>query len=326
MKVGIIGVGFVGTACAKALLLRGSCRSIVLIDTPERAAHTQGVCNDLSHGAVLCPPTQLDIGSYADLADADAVVITAGINEKAGGATNPKDPWGRLRLLPQNTQVYRTIVPRIIESGCHAPIIVVTDPPDPLADVALDVVRRLGASNPVLSSGTYLDSVRFRWQLAKRFGCSPASVDAMVLGEHGKSQVYAWSLARVGGRPVADLVAEQSAPFHAFRDEVQNAVRFANIQIINGTGASQHGIGIVTARIVEAILRDEQLVEPIGFFQDDFGLTLSFPARIGARGVAALPRPALHEEEMNALNAGAALIKKAVQIAEGDGNYDGKAP
>ena len=83
MKVVIIGVGFVGTSCAKAMLLRGSCDEIVLIDLPERERHTRGVRNDLSHGEPLCPSTRLTVGSYSDLKDASVVVITAGINEKA---------------------------------------------------------------------------------------------------------------------------------------------------------------------------------------------------------------------------------------------------
>lgn len=326
MKVGIVGAGSVGTACAKAMLLRGSCHEIVLLDLPKRELHTHGVVNDLSHGAVLCPCTRIGVGGYEQIADASVVVVTAGINEQAGGATDPKDPWGRLRLLPTNTKVYRRVIPQIIRAGCRAPIVVVTDPPDPLADVTIGVVRRLGARNPVLSTGTYLDSIRFRLQLGRRLNCDPESVDAMVIGEHGKSQVYVWSSARIGGYLVAELIAKRGINFKKFKNEVQKAVRYANIQIIKGTGASQHGIGIVTTRIVEAILRNEQIVVPIGFFQKDFGLTLSFPARIGARGASALPRPPLSIEETNALHASAELISKAVRISSKGGNFDAAAP
>lgn len=326
MKVGIIGVGFVGTACAKAMLLRGSCRKVMLVDVPDRELHTRGVANDLSHGAVLCPHAEIEVGGYEQLADVDVVAVTAGINEQAGGATDPEDQWGRLRLLPPNERVYREVIPKIVSAGCRAPIVVVTDPPDPLADVAIEEIRRMGAMNPVLSTGTYLDSLRFRLQLAKRFDCTAKSVDALVLGEHGKSQVYAWSSARIGGRLVTELIAERNIDLAKFKDEVQEAVRYANIQIINGTGASQHGIGIVTTRIVEAILRDEQLVEPVGSYQADFGLTLSFPGRIGAQGVTALPRPPLSADEADGLQASAALIAKAVRITADGGNFDAANP
>ncbi len=306
MKVGIVGVGVVGTACAKAMLLRGSCHEIVLLDLEERRA--RGVAADLSHGELLCPPTRIRTGGYDDLADAAIVVITAGINEQAGKAIDRGDQLGRLRLLPHNAGVYRDVVPRIAAVVPQAPILVVTDPPDPLADIA----RTLTTTNPILSSGTFLDTLRFRLQVARRLGCHPSSVEALVIGEHGTSQVYVWSSARIGGVPVLDLVAREGRDVASFRTEVATAVKYANIDIIEGTGASQHGIGIVTARIVEAMLRDEGLVAPIGKLQPEFGVTLSLPAVIGHGGVSKVLTPALSTEETEALAASAAAIASAL--------------
>ncbi len=330
-KVAIIGAGFVGTACAKSMLLRGSCTKIVLLDDftkSDRELYTRGVANDLSHGAVLCPHTQVEIGGYENITDADVVVVTAGANEKKGGAIDPKDPWGRLRLLIQNVPVYRDIIPQIVRTGCRAPIVVVTDPPDPLADVAVEERDKLGAKNPILGTGTFLDSIRFRLQLAKRFDCTPKSVEATVIGEHGKSQVYAWSTARIGGQLVSDLVAERKQDFSTFRAEVEGSVRDANIEIIQGTGASQHGIGIVTTRIVEAILRDEQLIEPVGLEHQigEHRLTVSLPSRIGAQGAIALLRSRFSDAEEDGLKRGAALITKAVRIAAEGGDFDRVMP
>lgn len=306
MKVGIVGVGAVGTACAKAMLLRGSCHEIVLLDLDKRRA--LGVEADLSHGEVLCPPTRIRAGGYDELADAAVVVVTAGINEKAGEAIDRGDQQGRLRLLPPNADVYRDVVPQIAAAAPQAPILVVTDPPDPLADVA----RRLTDSNPVLSAGTFLDTLRFRLQVARRLGCHPSSVEALVVGEHGTSQVYVWSSARIGGVPVFDLVSAEGRDVANFREEVETAVKYANIDIIEGTGASQHGIGIVTARIVEAMLRDEGLVAPIGVLQPDYGVTLSLPAVIGRGGVSKVLPPALSAEETEALKASAEAIASAL--------------
>jgi L-lactate dehydrogenase len=306
MKVGIIGVGHVGTACAKAMLLRGSCHEIVLLDLDERRA--QGVAADLSHGELLCPATRIEPGGYSDLSDAAVVVVTAGINEKTGKAIDREDPRGRLLLLPRNARVYEDIVPQITRVAPQVPILVVTDPPDPLADVA----RRFTTTNPVLSSGTFLDSLRFRLQVARRLGCHPSSVDALVIGEHGTSQVYVWSSARIGGEPVLERVVREGGDAASFREDVEKAVKFANINIIEGTGASQHGIGIVTARIVEAILRDEGLVAPIGVLQPKFNVTLSLPAVIGSGGVSKVLAPALSAEETEALAASAAAIAGAL--------------
>ncbi len=310
MKVGIIGVGAVGAACAKAMLLRGSCHELVLLDIDERRA--RGVAADLSHGELLCPPTVIRTGSYEELADAAVVVITAGINEQAGKATDREDDLGRLRLLPRNARIYEDIVPRIVEASANVPILVVTDPPDPLADVA----RRFTMTNPILSSGTFLDTLRFRLQLARRLECHPSSVDALVIGEHGTSQVYVWSSAQIGGEPILEGVARKGWGTEAFRTEVERAVRFANIDIIEGTGASQHGIGIVTARIIEAIVRDEGLVAPIGVMQEEYGVTLSLPTVIGRVGVSRVLAPALSIEEAEALGASAAAIAKALDGLE----------
>src|SRR5215213_5387279 len=215
MKVVIIGAGFVGAACAKAMLLRGSCHEIILLDTKvsklrdketgeEREIRRDaGVATDLSHGELLCPPTRVRHGGYKDLADASVIVITAGINEQAGNAIDREDNRGRLLLLPKNAEIYQEIIPRIVSVAPEAPILVVTDPPDALADIA----RNLTNTNPILSSGTFLDSLRFRFQVARRLECHPSSVEALVIGEHGTSQVYVWSSARIGGVPVLEHVA-----------------------------------------------------------------------------------------------------------------------
>lgn len=306
MKVGIIGAGFVGAACAKSLLLRGSCHEIVLLDVKEQRA--QGVATDLSHGELLCPPTQIRMGGYEDLTGAAVIVITAGINEQTGKAIDREDKRGRLLLLPHNAKTYRDIVPRIVDVAPEVPILVVTDPPDPLADIA----RQLAPDNPVLSAGTFLDTLRFRLQVGRRLHCHPSSVDALVIGEHGTSQVYVWSSARIGGVPVLDLAASEGWDLEKFRTEVESSVKYANIDIIEGTGASQHGIGIVTARIVEAMLRDEGLVAPIGVFQSELGVTLSLPSVIGWGGVSKVLTPALSAEESEALSASAATIARAL--------------
>lgn len=310
MKVGIIGVGAVGTACAKAMLLRGSCPEIVLLDVNKQRA--KGVATDLSHGGVLCPPAQIREGDYDDLADANIVVISAGKNEKGGGATNRADPRGRLALLADNAEIYEKIVPNLVHLAPKATILVVTDPPEPLADVARGLLNELGLRNQVLSSGTFLDTIRFRLQIARQLNCHPNSVEALVLGEHGTSQVYVWSSARVGGMSVLEHVRKCGEDVDGFRAKVEKAVKFANIDIIEGTGASQHGIGIVTARLVEAMVQNEGLVSPIGIFQEQFGVTLSVPAIIGRGGVSEVLEPELSTEEGIALAKSAGVIRQAL--------------
>jgi len=303
MKVGIVGAGAVGTACMFAMALRGSAREIVLVNRNYDRA--RGAVTDLQYGSVLAPAVTLRPGEYADLRGAAMVVITAGANEKSGGATDRNDPAGRLRLLGTNAAIYRDVVSRIAAAAPEALLLVVTDPPDPLADLA----RRIAGHDRVVSSGTFLDSLRFRFHLGKRLGVDPASVEAQVIGEHGTSQVYLWSTARVAGTPVIPALLPEGVQAESFRSDIENDVRYANINIIEGTGASQLGIGVVAARIVEIVARDEQVLVPIGSYHEKYGVTLSAPSRLGREGVASVLMPPLAADEAQALEKSAAVLR-----------------
>src|SRR6201987_4750202 len=279
MKVGVVGMGGVGAATAMALLARARVSELTLVN--RNRARATGVATDMRYGAPLAGPITITDGDYGDLAGAAAVIVTAGINEKAGGATDRSDPAGRLRLLGPNIEVYEGIVPPIVASAPDAVLVVATDPPDPLVDVA----RRLAGHERVMGTGTYLDSWRFRVHLAQRLGVSAASVDAYVVGEHGTSSVFLWSLVKVGGRSIAKIVAERAIAFDEFRQAVERDVRYANITIIEGIGASQYGIGVVSARLTEMILRDERAVIPVGCYNSTFGVTLSLASVVGKHGV-----------------------------------------
>jgi L-lactate dehydrogenase len=222
MKVGIVGIGRVGAACALSLVTRGSARDVVLVDrTPARA---RAVATDLRYGVPLGPVVTLRDGDEAALAGADLVLLSAEINEQSGGATDRNDPEGRLRLLDTNAGVYQDLVPQVVAAAPTAVLLVVTDPPDPMAELT----RRLAGHDRVLSTGTLLDSLRFRVHLGQRLGVNPASVEAQVVGEHGTSEVFLWSSARVGGVPITALLPSGTAR-DDFRQSVERDVRFANI-------------------------------------------------------------------------------------------------
>lgn len=306
MKVGVIGAGAVGSASLLALVMRGVACRIVVLDRDQPRA--KGVVADLQYGATLSPAVLLAAGDYSDLADAVLVIITAGINEKAGGATDRSDPAGRLRLLEANARIYHDIVPRVVAVAPQALILVVTDPPDPLAALA----RRLAGHERVLSSGTYLDTLRFRFHLARRLNVNPRFVAAEVVGEHGTSQVFLWSSARVAAMPVTAALAASGENADEFRRHVEEEVRYANITIIEGTGASQLGIGMATARIVEAVLRDEHAVMSVGSFNPRYGATLSLPSVLGRTGVIRVLEPQMSEDEKRGLQRSADRLRDAI--------------
>ena len=305
MKIGVIGAGAVGSACLLSIVMRGCAREIVVLDRTRKRA--SAVATDMQYGATLSSAVDIRDGDYPDLAGAALVMITAGVNEKTGGATDRSDPAGRLKLLDQNVDVYRQILPQLLRVAPEAVVLVVTDPPDPLADL----VRMFGFER-VLSSGTFLDSLRFRFHLARQLNVNPNYVDAQILGEHGTSQVFLWSSASLAGVPMSDALQRTDRSREELQRSIEHDVRYANIAIIEGNQASQFGIGIVSARIAEMVLRDERAVIPIGSYNTDYGVTISLPSIVGRKGVVQILEPQMSGEERQALARSADTLRNAV--------------
>jgi L-lactate dehydrogenase len=307
MKLGVVGTGSVGCAIALAAVTRGSARDIVLVNRTRKTA--EAVATDIRYGTPLGQKVDISDGDYDALSGAGVILITAGVNEKTGGATDRNDPQGRLKLLDKNAAIYRDIVPKIVRAAPDAVLVAVTDPPDPLADIA----RAAAGHERVLSAGTFLDTLRFRVHLGRHFGVDPAQVEAQVIGDHGTSQVFLWSSARIAGVPVTVLLKERGEKLDEVRAQLERDVRYANITIIEGHDASQYGIGIVSARIAEMVLRDERAAIPIGSYQRGFGVTLSLPSIVGRAGVIAVLQPDLSAEERSGLDKSAASLKAALE-------------
>lgn len=311
MKIGVIGAGAVGAASISTVI-RGAARpDVIVIDRDEPKAI--GLATDMATASAMYSGAHVTAGKYSDLTDADLVVITAGVNEKNGGAADRSDSQGRLALIPANARIYRDIVPLIVQHARDVPILVVTDPPDPLADLTAHLVGH----QRVVSTGTVIDSLRFRSHLARALGVPASEVQASVLGEHGTSAVFAWSTARVGGVPVLELLARNGRPIEDIVSEVEPAVKFGNISVIEGIGASQHGIGAVVGRLVDVMLRDENAVLPVASYSNEFGVTLSLPSVLGRKGVAQTIRPTLTPEEDAALRRSAEILRGASALAIG---------
>ena len=308
MKVGVVGAGAVGAATVLSLIQRGGMfRELVVLDLNRKRA--EGVAVDMRYATPLSPTVDVRAGDYDALAGAELVIITAGVNEKAGGATDRGDSEGRRRLLDTNAEVYRDVVPKVVAATPDAVLMVVTDPPDPLADLT----RRLAGHDRVFSTGTLIDSLRFRVHLAERLHIRPRDVQAMVVGEHGTSEVLLWSSARVSGIPVLDLLRDGDQPIDELKERIENDIRYANITIIEGTGASQYGIGAVSARLAEAVLRDEGAVLPVAAYSPAYDVTLSLVSVLGAGGVQRMYEPAMTGEERAALERSAGILRDAAR-------------
>jgi L-lactate dehydrogenase len=308
-KVGVVGIGAVGQACAFALLLRGSAREIVLVDrTAERAT---GVATDMHYGLPLLPTVEMTSGDWSDLKGAGVILICAGVNEKSGDATDRDDERGRLRLLDKNASIYRDIVPRIVAAAPEAVLVAVTDPPDPLADLT----RALAGHDRVLSTGTTIDTLRFRVHVAAELGVHPSAVEGLVIGEHGTTEVMLWSSVRVAGTPLAEALGgdDRHGSLDELQQRIERAVRFANITIIEGNGASQFGIGVACAQITEAILRDQRIVLPVAAYRERYGVTIALPTVVGREGAAGELEPSMSENERRAFERSAATLREAAR-------------
>jgi L-lactate dehydrogenase len=306
MKIGIIGAGAVGAATAMAVVLGGRAREMVIVN--RNRARARAVATDMRYGAPLSPLIDIRDGDYDDLAGAGLLILTAGVNEKTGGATDRNDPAGRLRLLEANVKVFEDIVPKLAKAAPNAPILVLTDPPEPL----IDVTRHFAGHDRVFGTSTYLDSLRFRVHLASRLGVNPVSVAANVVGEHGTSSVFLWHSAQIGSASVLDILEQRGIAFDTFRQSLEKDVRQANITIIEGIGASQYGIGMVAGRVAEMVLRDERAVIPVGAYNKRYGVALSLPSVVGKEGVHEVIWPTMSADETQALERSAETIKTAV--------------
>lgn len=308
-KIAIVGMGNVGSAFAYALMLRRLATDIVLIDLDPRRA--EGEALDLRHGLPLVGPMNIFAGTYADCADADMVVIAAGVNQKPGQT--------RLELLKQNAAITGDIVRQVLATGGKPILLMTTNPVDVLTRAALDVAEPLGLPpGRLLGSGTVLDSSRFRNVLARALGADPRGVHASVLGEHGDSEVCIWSRSNISGIPLADVMRARGLALDAaFKERTSLDVRRAAYEIIDRKGYTATAIGVALCRIVEAVVNDEQSVLTVSTDAEGrYGLPrvcMSLPCIVGAGGVEAVIDTPLAPDEEAALRGSGEVLFESCQ-------------
>jgi len=219
MKVGIIGAGAVGATAAYAMVMRGVVREIVLVDLNQQRALAEA--DDILHAVPFAHPVRVSTGDYSDLAGSKVVVITAGV------AQNPGET--RLELLSRNAAIFNQIVPQVLEFARDAIILVATNPVDVMTHLTADIADKYGIHRSrVIGSGTTLDTARFRALLGGHLGVDPPHVHGYVLGEHGDSEVFPWSLVTVGGVPLEEFCRQWDiCTDEAVRADIEQRVRSA---------------------------------------------------------------------------------------------------
>ena len=301
MRIAIIGAGHVGSTAAYALMLRALFREIVLIDTDLNLAAAEAA--DLSDANALARPTSIWAGTYQDAATARIALITAGT------ATHGSET--RISVAARSAEIVGRCVTELMASGFAGIVVVAANPVDLMTSV---VLRQSGLPPArVIGTGTLLDTSRLQQELGAILGVAPAAIDALVIGEHGDSEVIAFSLLRVGGLTLESFSAPHAAPDKQYLAKV---LREAAYKIIEGKGYTSFAIATSVVRICEAIVRDERAVLPVStLLSGQFGISdicLSLPCVLGSEGRMVVLNPALADDEVTQLQASAAAIQDAL--------------
>ncbi len=307
-KVAVVGTGQVGSTFAFALMISALASSIVLID--QRADLAEGHVMDLNHGLAFAQPSRIYAGGYSDCEDANIVVITAGSAQKPGET--------RLDLVRKNTEIFKEIIPKIVQYNPKM-LLIVSNPVDVLTYVALKVSSY--PMNRIIGSGTALDTARFRYLLSRHCQVDPRNVHAYIIGEHGDSEVPVWGQASIGGVSFLDFctVCEKECPQDE-REEIFKQVKNAAYEIINKKGSTYFAIALALVRIAGSILRDENSVLTVSTLLDGHydvsDVCLSVPVILNGNGVSRILRIALDESEIKRLQASAAVLKDVIKTLD----------
>lgn len=301
-KAAMIGCGFVGSASAFALMQSGLFSELVLIDADKDKA--EGEALDIGHGIPFARQMKIYAGDYDDITDAAVIIVTAGANQK------PDET--RLDLVHKNVGIFKSIIPEIAKRDYQGILLIVSNPVDILTYTALKLSGM--PENRVIGSGTVLDTARLKYKLSEHLGVDSRSIHAFIIGEHGDSEIAAWSSANVSGIPLDNFCEMRGHYDHkGSTEKIANIVKNSAYDIIAKKRATYYGIAMSVKRICEAIVRDEKSILPVsGIMHGMYGIedvVLSMPAVVGKDGIETQVPISLNEEEQEKLRESADILK-----------------
>ena len=308
-KAAIVGCGFVGSSSAFALMESGLFSELVLIDVDRNRA--EGEAMDIGHGISFAQQMKIYAGTYEDVKDAAIIIITAGAAQK------PDET--RIDLINKNATIMKSVINEIKKQDYNGVLLIVSNPVDILTYIAW---KESGyPSNRVIGSGTVLDSGRFRYVLGEHLSVDTRSVHAFIVGEHGDSELAAWSNASVGGLPINDFCELRGYYNHTeSMNKIFESVKNSAYEIIEKKQATYYGIAMAIKRICQTIVRDEKSILPVSsLVTGEYGINdvvLSLPAIVGKDGVEKIVPIQFNEEELNKLNESAEFLS-SVAIKQG---------
>ncbi len=305
-KVAIIGCGFVGSSIAFSLMQKQLFSEMVLIDANTKKA--EGEAMDLGHGLPYTSPMNIYAGTYDDIVDCAMIIITAGANQK------PDET--RLDLIDKNVRIFKSIIPEISKRNCEGILLIVSNPVDVLTYVAYKLSGF--PVNRVIGSGTVLDTARLKYLLGRHLSVDSRSVHAVIIGEHGDSELAVWSGANISGVPLNDFCELRGHYQHEeSMKRIYEDVRDSAYEIIEKKGATYYGIAMAVSRIASSIIRNEHSIMPVsalleGQYDGLEGLCLSVPSIVGKNGLEKVLDIQLNANEHQALHDSAAQLKAVI--------------
>lgn len=306
-KIVVIGAGNVGEAIAYTLMVRVQANDIVLIDVNEDRA--KGAALDIAHGTSFFKQVWVRSGGYEECADAQLIIITAGVARKPGQT--------RLDLAKTNVSIAKGITENIMKYAKNPLIVVVSNPAD-IVTMAVQKTSGLPAER-VIGSGTSLDTARFRYLLSKQLQVNIEDINAYVVGEHGDSQVPVFSSANIGGFPLKDFAAQIDVEIN--ESEIAERTKNGGAEVIGLKGATFYGIAMSVSNIVETLMKDDNALIPVAHVLDDSfgpwaGVAISLPCRLGWDGINQTLRIPMDYYEKTAMDASVNTLKALAEELE----------
>ena len=308
-KVVMVGCGFVGSATVFALMQSGLFSEIALIDANREKA--EGEAMDISHGVPFAKHMKIYAGDYDDVKDAGLVIVTAGANQQPGET--------RLDLVNKNVAIFKSIIPEISKRNFEGILLIVANP----VDILIRVAQKLSGlpENRVIGSGTVLDTGRLKYRLSEHLGVDSKSIHAFIIGEHGDSEIVAWSSANVSGIPLSNFCEMRGHYQHEqAENEIAEMVKNSAYEIIQRKRATYYGVAMAVKRICEVIVRNEKAILPVcTAMHGEHGISdvvISMPCIVGNTGIETQVPIVLDEDELLKLQESAKILKETFDSIE----------
>ncbi|WP_368487689.1 L-lactate dehydrogenase [Clostridium sp. BJN0013] len=305
-KISIVGAGFVGSSTAFAIMMSGLASEIVIVDVNK--AKAEGEAMDLAQGQSFVKPVSVRARDYKDTKDSNIVIITAGTAQKSGQT--------RLELIDKNYIIFKSIITEIVKYSSNSILLVVSNP----VDILTYITYKLSGfpENRIIGSGTVLDTSRLRYMVSDELDVDIRDVHSYVMGEHGDSEIAAWSLTSINGIPLEEYYRLIHKDFSKeYQEKILNCVRKAAYEVINRKGSTYYAIALSVKRIVEALFRDENsILTTSTLLNGEYGIKgvfMGVPCIIGSSGVKSILQIPLDENESKALENSAQILKKIIE-------------